>query len=66
MKTLDVNKTQVQELEVLDTAILTAIDNAQKSFETDNGLTIEEARELNRKRYQACLNTPELSIKFGD
>lgn len=53
MKTLENRKIKEQEPEVLDAATLAAIDKAQESLESGRGLTIKEARELNRKRYQA-------------
>jgi hypothetical protein len=58
MRSVDSKKTEGQKPEVLDAATLAAVDKAQQSFEAGEGLTIEEARELNRKRYHAWLNTP--------
>jgi hypothetical protein len=55
MKTLAIKKNKEQEPEVLDEATLAAIDKAQESFETGQGMTIQQVRELNRKRYQAWL-----------
>ena len=58
MKSVEANKSNEQDPEVLDAATLAAVDKAQPCFEAGLGLTIEEARELNRGRYQAWLNTP--------
>lgn len=56
MKTPDANKTKEQEPEVLDVATLAAVDKVQPSFDAGEGLTIQETRELNRKRYRMWLD----------
>jgi hypothetical protein len=56
MNRLDANKGNEQEPEVLDAATLAAVYKAELSFDAGLGLTIEEVRELNPKRYQAWLN----------
>jgi hypothetical protein len=58
MKTLEAHTSTEQEPEVLDAATLAAVDRAQRSFEAGDGITVKDARELNRRRYQVWLNAP--------
>lgn len=58
MKAFDADAMNEREPAVLDAATLAAVDKAQQSFDAGKGLTIKEARELNRRRYQAWLNLP--------
>jgi hypothetical protein len=53
METLGSETIEELEPEDLDEETLAAIDKAHKSFEAGEGFTIEQARELNRRRYQA-------------
>jgi hypothetical protein len=61
MRVTETNQTDAREPVRLDSETLAAIDKALEAYKPGEGMTIEEARELNRKRYrlwQAILKTP--------